>query len=107
MVKMDDGASMLGEVALVPFESPINQTGLLFYETLFDENACCHVALGAGFPDLYPGGVDMSPEERLAVGINDSMNHVDFMIGSPDLSIVGIDKNNKEIQIFKDGTWAI
>ena len=107
MVKMDEGAAMLGEVALVPFDSPINQTDILFYNTLYDENACCHVALGAGFPDLYPGGVDMSPEERLAVGINDSMNHVDFMIGTPDLSIVGIDKNGKEVQIFKDGTWAI
>ena len=107
MVKMDEGASMLGEVALVPFESPINQTGILFYETLFDENACCHVALGAGFPDLYPGGLDMNMEQRKEVGINDSMIHVDFMVGTRDLSIVGIDKNGKEIQIFKDGTWAI
>ena len=107
MVKMDEGASMLGEVALVPFESPINQTGLLFYETLFDENACCHVALGAGFPDLYPGALDMSMEERTALGINDSMIHVDFMIGTRDLSIIGIDKDDKQIQIFKDGTWAI
>ena len=107
MVKMDEGASMLGEVALVPFESPINQTGLLFYETLFDENACCHVALGAGFPDLYPGALDMSPEQRKEVGINESMIHVDFMVGTRDLSIVGIDKDGKKIQIFKDGTWAI
>ena len=107
MVKMDEGASMLGEVALVPFESPINQTGILFYETLFDENACCHVALGAGFPDLYPGGIEMNMEQRKEVGINDSMIHVDFMVGTRDLSIVGIDKNDKEIQIFKDGTWAI
>ena len=107
MVKMDEGASMLGEVALVPFESPINQTGILFYETLFDENACCHVALGAGFPDLYPGALDMSMEERTALGINDSMIHVDFMIGTRDLSIIGIDKDGKQIQIFKDGTWAI
>ena len=107
MVKMDEGASMLGEVALVPFESPINQTGILFYETLFDENACCHVALGAGFPDLYPGALDMNMEQRKEIGINDSMIHVDFMIGTRDLSIVGVDKNGKEIQIFKDGTWAI
>ena len=107
MVKMDEGASMLGEVALVPFESPINQTGILFYETLFDENACCHVALGAGFPDLYPGALDMNMEQRKEVGINDSMIHVDFMIGTRDLSIIGIDKAGKEIQIFKDGTWAI
>lgn len=107
MVKMDDGASMLGEVALVPFESPINQTGILFYETLFDENACCHVALGAGFPELYPGGLDMNVEQRKEVGINNSMIHVDFMVGTKDLSIIGIDKNDKEVQIFKDGTWAI
>ena len=107
MVKMDEGASMLGEVALVPFESPINQTGLLFYETLFDENACCHVALGAGFPDLYPGALDMNAEQRKEVGINESMIHVDFMVGTRDLSIIGIDKDGKKVQIFKDGTWAI
>ena len=107
MVKMDEGASMIGEVALVPFESPINQTGILFYETLFDENACCHVALGAGFPDLYPGGVEMSMEEKANVGINDSMIHVDFMIGTRDLSIIGLDENGNKVQIFKDGTWAI
>ena len=107
MVKMDEGASMLGEVALVPFESPINQTGLLFYETLFDENACCHVALGAGFPDLYDGALDMTSEQRKEVGINDSMIHVDFMIGTRDLSIVGVDQNGNKVQIFKDGTWAI
>ena len=107
MVKMDEGASMLGECALVPFESPINETGILFYETLFDENACCHVALGAGFPDLYPGGLEMNMDQRKEVGINDSMIHVDFMIGTRDLSIIGVDKNGKQIQIFKDGTWAI
>ena len=107
MVKMDEGAAMLGEVALVPFESPINETGILFYETLFDENACCHVALGAGFPELYPGALDMSVEQRKEVGINNSMIHVDFMIGTRDLSIVGIDNKGKQIQIFKDGTWAI
>ena len=107
MVKMDEGASMLGEVALVPFESPINETGILFYETLFDENACCHVALGAGFPDLYPGALDMNMDQRKEVGINDSMIHVDFMIGTRDLSIVGVDDKGNKIQIFKDGTWAI
>lgn len=107
MVKMDEGAAMIGEVALVPFESPINQTGILFYETLFDENACCHVALGAGFPELYPGGLDMNMEQRKEVGINDSMNHVDFMVGTKDLSIIGIDKNGNKVEIFKDGTWAI
>ncbi len=107
MVSMDEGAAMLGEVALVPFESPINQTGLLFYETLFDENAACHVALGAGFPELYPGALEMTTEQRKEIGINNSMIHVDFMVGTRDLSIVGIDKDGKKIQIFKDGTWAI
>ena len=107
MVSMDEGAAMLGEVALVPFESPINQTGLLFYETLFDENAACHVALGAGFPELYPGALEMTSEQRKEVGINNSMIHVDFMVGTRDLSIVGVDKDGKKIQIFKDGTWAI
>ena len=107
MVKMDEGAAMIGELALVPFESPINQTGILFYETLFDENACCHVALGAGFPELYPGALEMNMEQRKEIGINESMIHVDFMIGTKDLSIIGVDKKGKEIQIFKDGTWAI
>ena len=107
MVSMDEGAAMLGEVALVPFESPINQTGLLFYETLFDENAACHVALGAGFPELYPGALEMAADQRKEIGINNSMIHVDFMVGTRDLSIVGVDKDGKKIQIFKDGTWAI
>ena len=107
MVKMDEGASMIGECALVPFESPINQTGILFFNTLFDENACCHIALGAGFPELYPGALDMDMEQRKEIGINDSMIHVDFMIGTRDLSIVGVTEDGKQVQIFKDGTWAI
>ena len=107
MVKMDEGAAMIGECALVPFESPINQTGILFFNTLFDENACCHIALGAGFPELYPGALDMNMEQRKEIGINDSMIHVDFMIGTRDLSIIGVTEGGKEVQIFKDGTWAI
>ncbi len=107
LVSMDAGAGMLGEVAIVPFESPINQTGILFYNTLFDENACCHFALGFGFPELYPGALEMNMEQRAALGINDSMIHVDFMVGTADLSIVGVTKNGEKIHIFKDGTWAI
>lgn len=107
MVKMDECASMLGEVALVPYSSPINQSGILFYETLYDENAVCHVALGAGFKELLPDGPSLTTEQAKERGINDSMIHVDFMIGSPDLSIVGEDVNGNKIQIFKDGTWAI
>ncbi len=107
MVSMDEGASMLGEVALVPYDSPIRESGILFYETLFDENAACHVALGAGFRDVLPNSENMTPEEVKAHGINDSMIHVDFMIGTKTLSIVGISEDGKQTQIFKDGNWAI
>lgn len=107
MVSLDEGAKMLGEVALVPFNSPINETGILFYDTLFDENACCHFAIGAGFPMTIEGAAVLTPEQIKEKGINDSMTHVDFMIGTSDLSIVGITREGKEIQIFKDGTWAI
>lgn len=106
MVHMDDGASMIGEVALVPYDSPINNSGILFYNTLFDENAACHVALGAGFQECLPGSQEMTPEQIKEAGVNDSMIHVDFMIGTKDLNIVGIDADGKEIQIFKDGNWA-
>ena len=107
MVKMDEGASMLGEVALIPFASPINETGILFYNTLFDENAACHVALGMGFRECYPNSEGMTTEELLEKGVNDSMIHVDFMIGTKDLSIVGTNSKGDKIQIFKDGEWAI
>ena len=107
MVSMDEGASKLGEVALVPFSSPINQTGILFYNTLFDENAVCHCALGIGFPELLPGGLEMTPEEIKKAGVNHSMIHVDFMIGTSDLSILGTSEDGKVTQIFKDGEWAI
>ena len=106
MVSMDEGAKMLGEVALVPYTSPINQTGILFYNTLYDENACCHVALGIGFKECLGLGADITTEEAKAKGINDSMIHVDFMIGTPDLDIVGVDAKGNKHQIFKDGEWA-
>lgn len=105
MVNMDEGAKMLGEVALVPFSSPINQSGILFYNTLYDENAACHVALGLGFKELLD--VNLTTEEAKEKGINDSMIHVDFMIGTKDLNIVGVDAKGKKHQIFKDGEWAI
>jgi aminopeptidase len=107
MISMDEGAAMLGEVALVPFNSPINETGILFYNTLFDENACCHLALGTGFPMTLKDSANLTLAEIKEKGINDSMIHVDFMIGSSDLSIVGVTRDGKEVQIFKDGTWAI
>ena len=105
MVAMGEGAKMLGEVALVPFSSPINESGILFYNTLYDENAVCHVALGAGFKELLD--VNLTTEEAKAKGINDSMIHVDFMVGTKDLSIIGEDANGKRTQLFKDGEWAI
>lgn len=106
MLHMDDCASMLGEVALVPKESPVNQCGFLFYETLFDENACCHCALGAGFKEVLPGGDDLTVEQAQALGVNDSIIHVDFMIGSDDLSITGVRPDGSEEAIFRNGTWA-
>lgn len=106
MIKMDEGACKLGEVALVPFDSPVNQTGVLFYNTLYDENACCHLALGAGFDDTIKDFAKLTKEERKAVGINDSMIHTDFMIGSSDLEIVATTFDGKKVKIFKDGGWA-
>ena len=107
MVKIDEGASRLGEVALVPYDSPIRNSGILFYETLFDENAACHLALGAGFKELLPEGAAISNEDAKARGINDSMIHVDFMIGTEDMEIVGVSFNGKRTTIFKNGNWAI
>lgn len=107
MIKMDKNACKLGEVALVPYTSPINQSGILFYNTLFDENAVCHVALGAGFKELLPDGPSLTTEEAEKRGINDSMIHVDFMIGAPDLSVIGVNDKGEEIVLFKDGVWAI
>ena len=106
MLHMDEGASRLGEVALVPKESPVNACGFLFYSTLFDENACCHFAVGQGFKELLPGGEQLSTEEATAAGINDSIIHVDFMVGAEDLSITGIREDGSCIPVFVNGTWA-
>lgn len=107
MISMDEGATYLGEVALVPFDSPINQTGILFYNTLFDENACCHLALGAGFTNCIKDFDKYTTEQLHEMGVNDSMIHVDFMIGTADLSIEALCSDGKTVQIFKDGNWAI
>ena len=106
MIHMDEGACMLGEVALVPKESPVNQCGFLFYETLFDENACCHCALGMGFKEVLPGGDDLTMEQAKEKGINDSIIHVDFMVGADDLSIDGVRPDGSKEAIFRNGTWA-
>lgn len=106
MVSMDEGATMLGEVALIPYDSPISNLNILFYNTLFDENASCHLALGMGFPNCIKDFEKYSLEEIRQMGVNDSMIHVDFMIGTKDLSIVGTTKEGKQVQIFKDGNWT-
>ena len=104
-IGVDEGAAYFGEVALVPYNSPISNSGLLFYNTLFDENASCHIAFGEAYPCLE-GGQQMTKEELKARGLNDSITHVDFMIGTPDLSIVGVTRDGQEVPIFRDGNFA-
>jgi len=106
MIRMDEGAAYLGECALIDFDSPINRSGILFYNTLFDENACCHVALGRGFNDCVKGYEELSQQELRELGVNDSLIHVDFMIGSRDLDITGITADGTEIPVFRNGSWA-
>lgn len=106
MLGMDEGAKMLGELALVPKSSPISQMGILFYNTLFDENASCHVALGSGFTNLYPGFETMTRKELTDKGINDSLIHVDFMIGADDLTVTGIRADGSRVPVFVNGDWA-
>ena len=106
MVEMDENAGYLGECALVPKESPINRSGLIFYNTLFDENASCHLALGMGYDTCVEGFADLSREELEAMGVNDSVIHVDFMIGTEDMAIDGITTDGEVVAIFRNGTWA-
>ena len=106
IISMDEGCHYLGECALVPKESPIHQSGLLFYNTLFDENAACHLALGLGFDECVKGFENMTKEELYEVGVNDAGTHTDFMIGSDDLSIDGVDEHGNVHPIFRNGTWA-
>ena len=106
LISMDEGAAYLGECALVPYDSPIQNSGLLFYETLFDENAACHLALGMGFADTIKNFDKYTLEECRAMGINDSMIHEDFMIGSEDLDIDAITRDGKTVPIFRNGNWA-
>lgn len=106
LMAMDDNAGYLGECALVPYDCPINGLGILFYNTLFDENASCHLALGAGYSECLDGFEELSFEECTARGVNDSIIHVDFMIGAPDLSITGTTADGKQVPIFENGTWV-
>ncbi|MCJ0911588.1 aminopeptidase [Mammaliicoccus sciuri] len=106
ILETDEGSKRLGEVALVPVDSPISNMNTLFYNTLFDENASCHIALGSAYAFCIEGGKDMTAEQLAENGLNDSTTHVDFMIGSKDLSIDGILENGEKEPVFRDGNWA-
>ena len=106
-IAVDDGARYFGEVALVPYDSPISNQKILFYNTLFDENAACHLAFGEAYPECVEGGEAMSKEELKAAGLNDSNTHVDFMVGTADLSIIGTTKDGREIPVFVNGNFAL
>ncbi len=107
LLDTDEGAKRLGELALVPHESPISQSGLIFYNTLFDENASCHIALGKAYPTNMEGGSDMNDKELDEHGVNDSLTHVDFMIGSADLDIDGVTADGETEAVFRKGSWAL
>lgn len=105
-ITVDEGASYFGEVALVPYDSPIRRSGILYYETLYDENAACHFAFGRAYASTVKGGTQMSKDELKAAGMNDSITHVDFMVGTKDLSITGLTFDGREIPVFTDGNFA-
>ena len=107
IIELDEESSMLGEVALVDINSKISNTNILFYETLYDENASCHIAVGRGFKECIKDANDMTDEDLEELGYNKSKNHVDMMIGTKDLSIIAKTYDNKEIEIFKDGSFNI
>ena len=106
MLESDEGSKYLGEIALVPYDSPISNSNILFYNTLFDENASCHFALGKAYPTCVVGGADLEENELKNRGINDSLIHEDFMVGTSDLKITGY-KNDEAFPIFENGNWAI
>ncbi len=107
IINQCENSNYLGEIAFVGYDSPISNTNMLFYTTLYDENASCHLALGQSFADALENGVNLSVEQLETKGLNQSNIHVDFMIGTSDLKIIGIDRNNQEIVIFKDGNFVI
>lgn len=107
LIETDEGSHYLGEVALVPDDSPISNSDIIFFNTLFDENASCHFAIGAAYPSCIEGGNKLSKDELKKKGANDSLTHVDFMIGSPEMNIDGETEDGEMIPIFRDGNWAI
>ena len=107
LLETDEGARHLGEVALISYDSPISNLNILFFNTLFDENASCHLALGRCYPENVKGGTEMSEEEVFALGGNSSMEHVDFMFGTADMSVTGIKEDGSEVVVFANGNFAI
>ncbi|WP_249869380.1 aminopeptidase [Oceanobacillus saliphilus] len=107
LLDSDEGARRLGEIALVPDESPVSQSGLVFYNTLFDENASCHIALGKAYPTNLKGGSAMDLETLDKHGVNDSLIHVDFMIGSNKMDIDGVKADGTTEAVFRNGTWSL
>lgn len=105
-IAVDEGASRFGEVALVPYDSPISNSKTLFYNTLFDENAACHLAFGEAYPMTVAGALEMTREERVAHGLNDSITHVDFMVGTPDLAIDGFTADGQCVPVFREGNFV-
>lgn len=106
LLDTDEGARSLGEVALVPDPSPISQSGIIFYNTLFDENASNHLALGAAYAFSVEGGTEMTDEELAEAGLNRSQTHVDFMVGSDKMNIDGIREDGSTVPVFRNGNWA-
>ena len=106
VLETDEGARRLGEAALISKNTPIRESNVLFYDTLYDENASCHLALGMGFAECYEGGLEMDKAELLACGVNDSAVHVDFMIGTDDMNITGILADGTEVPVFVNGQWT-
>ncbi len=107
MIDFDEGARYLGEVALVDYNSPISDMNTLFFNTLFDENASCHFAIGRAYPTTIVGGSELSQDQLIEAGANDSMTHVDFMVGTEDLSIIGVTAEGKEVEVFRNGNLVI
>ena len=107
MLDTDEGARRLGEVALVGDDSPISNTGILFKNTLFDENASCHFALGSAYGENHERGNDLTDEEKREVGMNKSLIHVDFMVGGPELSVVGVKQDGTRVPLLEKGNWVV
>ena len=107
LLETDEGSKHIGEVALISYDSPISNLNILFFNTLFDENASCHLALGRCYPENVEGGIEMDEQQLAEVGGNSSMNHVDFMFGTADMSVTGIKEDGTEVTVFADGNFVI